>query len=113
MSTDEAYLEKQAKAEEEKLQKKIQALSDSDKKEIYEKGNHRFVCLFAWRSGHESFQTFLKELCLSSGQVWSCCPLRVKLRTSPVCLLSKCPTSSPRYRSLLFRSALQVQHSVR
>ncbi|TMS09413.1 Presequence protease, mitochondrial [Larimichthys crocea] len=38
MSTDEAYLEKQAKAEEEKLQKKIQALSDSDKKEIYEKG---------------------------------------------------------------------------
>ncbi|KAM6989396.1 presequence protease, mitochondrial [Tautogolabrus adspersus] len=38
MSPDEVYLEKQAKAEEEKLQKKIQALSDSDKKEIYEKG---------------------------------------------------------------------------
>ncbi|XP_039999440.1 presequence protease, mitochondrial [Xiphias gladius] len=38
MSPDEAYLEKQAKAEEEKLQKKIQALSDSDRKEIYEKG---------------------------------------------------------------------------
>ncbi|TKS79374.1 Presequence protease, mitochondrial [Collichthys lucidus] len=38
MSSDEAYLEKQAKAEEEKLQKKIQALSDSDRKEIYEKG---------------------------------------------------------------------------
>ncbi|XP_071346670.1 presequence protease, mitochondrial [Trachinotus anak] len=38
MSPDEAYLEKQAQAEEEKLQKKIQALSDSDKKEIYEKG---------------------------------------------------------------------------
>uniref|UniRef100_A0A4W6CEF6 Presequence protease, mitochondrial n=1 Tax=Lates calcarifer TaxID=8187 RepID=A0A4W6CEF6_LATCA len=37
MSPDEAYLEKQAKAEEEKLQKKIQALSDSDRKEIYEK----------------------------------------------------------------------------
>ncbi|XP_060940067.1 presequence protease, mitochondrial [Limanda limanda] len=38
MSPDEAYLEKQAQAEEEKLQRKIQALSDSDKKEIYEKG---------------------------------------------------------------------------
>lgn len=38
MSPDESYLEKQAKAEEEKLQKKIQALSDSDRKEIYEKG---------------------------------------------------------------------------
>ncbi|KAF3857855.1 hypothetical protein F7725_011056 [Dissostichus mawsoni] len=38
MSPDETYVEKQAKAEEEKLQKKIQALSDSDKKEIYEKG---------------------------------------------------------------------------
>ncbi|CAB1423053.1 unnamed protein product [Pleuronectes platessa] len=38
MSPDEAYLEKQAKAEEEKLQRKIQALSDSDRKEIYEKG---------------------------------------------------------------------------
>ncbi|XP_042338875.1 presequence protease, mitochondrial-like, partial [Plectropomus leopardus] len=38
MSPDEAYLEKQAKAEEEMLQKKIQALSDSDRKDIYEKG---------------------------------------------------------------------------
>ncbi|XP_062260148.1 presequence protease, mitochondrial [Platichthys flesus] len=38
MSPDEAYLEKQAKAEEEKLQRKIQALSDSDRKEIHEKG---------------------------------------------------------------------------
>ncbi|AWP03603.1 putative presequence protease mitochondrial [Scophthalmus maximus] len=38
MSPDEAYLEKQAKAEEEKLQRKIQTLSDSDRKEIYEKG---------------------------------------------------------------------------
>uniref|UniRef100_A0A3Q3EXS1 Presequence protease, mitochondrial n=1 Tax=Labrus bergylta TaxID=56723 RepID=A0A3Q3EXS1_9LABR len=38
MSPDEVYLEKQAKAEEEKLQKKIHALSDSDKKDIYEKG---------------------------------------------------------------------------
>ncbi|CAK6968750.1 presequence protease%2C mitochondrial [Scomber scombrus] len=38
MSPDEAYLEKQAKAEEEKLQKKIQALTDSDRKDIYEKG---------------------------------------------------------------------------
>uniref|UniRef100_A0AAZ3SQZ1 Presequence protease, mitochondrial n=1 Tax=Oncorhynchus tshawytscha TaxID=74940 RepID=A0AAZ3SQZ1_ONCTS len=38
MSPDEAYLEKQVKAEEEKLQKKVQALSESDKKDIYEKG---------------------------------------------------------------------------
>lgn len=38
MSPDEAYMEKQATAEEEKLQKKIQALSDGDRKEIYEKG---------------------------------------------------------------------------
>ncbi|KAF7651655.1 hypothetical protein LDENG_00107570 [Lucifuga dentata] len=38
MSPDEAYLEKQAKAEEEKLHQKVQALSDSDRKEIYEKG---------------------------------------------------------------------------
>ncbi len=43
MSPDEAYMEKQAKAEEEKLQKKIQALSDSDRKEIYEKGTHNFT----------------------------------------------------------------------
>ncbi len=42
MSPDEAYMEKQAKAEEEKLQKKIQALSDSDRKEIYEKGQKSF-----------------------------------------------------------------------
>ncbi|CAJ1073000.1 presequence protease%2C mitochondrial [Xyrichtys novacula] len=38
MSPDDGYLEKQAKAEEEKLQKKIQALSEGDKKEIYQKG---------------------------------------------------------------------------
>uniref|UniRef100_A0AAQ6IPG4 Presequence protease, mitochondrial n=1 Tax=Anabas testudineus TaxID=64144 RepID=A0AAQ6IPG4_ANATE len=38
MSPDEAYLEKQANAEEEKLQKKIQALSDRDREEIYKKG---------------------------------------------------------------------------
>ncbi|XP_071756138.2 presequence protease, mitochondrial [Centroberyx gerrardi] len=38
MSPDEAYLEKQARAEEEKLQQKIQTLSDSHKKEIYDKG---------------------------------------------------------------------------
>ncbi len=43
MSPDEAYMEKQAKAEEEKLQKKVQALSDSDRKEIYEKGTHNFT----------------------------------------------------------------------
>lgn len=45
MSPDEAYLEKQAKAEEEKLQKKVQALSDSDRKEIYEKGNINLILI--------------------------------------------------------------------
>ncbi|KAM9844455.1 presequence protease, mitochondrial [Aulostomus maculatus] len=38
MSPDDAYMEKQAKSEEEKLQRKIQALSDGDRQEIYEKG---------------------------------------------------------------------------
>uniref|UniRef100_A0A668AUX1 Pitrilysin metalloproteinase 1 n=1 Tax=Myripristis murdjan TaxID=586833 RepID=A0A668AUX1_9TELE len=38
MSPDEAYRDNQAKAEEEKLQTKIQTLSDSNRKEIYEKG---------------------------------------------------------------------------
>ncbi|XP_069565063.1 presequence protease, mitochondrial [Brachyistius frenatus] len=38
MSPDETYMDKQAEAEEEKLQKKIQDLSDSDRKEIHEKG---------------------------------------------------------------------------
>lgn len=39
MSPDEAYMEKQVKAEEEKLQRKVQCLSDSDRKEIYGKGS--------------------------------------------------------------------------
>ncbi|XP_072296648.1 presequence protease, mitochondrial isoform X2 [Eucyclogobius newberryi] len=38
MSPDEEYLEKQAKAEEEKLQRKVQALTEDDRKQIYEKG---------------------------------------------------------------------------
>ncbi|KAM4551302.1 presequence protease, mitochondrial [Odontesthes bonariensis] len=38
MSPDEAYLEKQARAEEKKLEEKIHGLSDSDRKEIYDKG---------------------------------------------------------------------------
>ncbi|KAG7524059.1 presequence protease, mitochondrial [Solea senegalensis] len=38
MSPDDAYLEKQAKAEEEKLQKMVQTLSDFNRTEIYEKG---------------------------------------------------------------------------
>lgn len=42
MSPDESYLEKQAQAEEEKLQKKIQALSDGDRKEIYDKGKKHY-----------------------------------------------------------------------
>lgn len=36
-------MEKQAEEEEEKLQKKIQALSDTDRQEIYEKGNNNFT----------------------------------------------------------------------
>lgn len=43
MSPDEAYMEKQAKEEEEKLQKKIQALSDTDREEIYAKGSNNFT----------------------------------------------------------------------
>lgn len=39
MSPDQAYMEKQAQQEEEKLQRQIQTLSDSDRREIYEKGN--------------------------------------------------------------------------
>ncbi|XP_067108904.1 presequence protease, mitochondrial isoform X1 [Osmerus mordax] len=38
MSPDDAYLDKQARTEEDKLQLKIQALSDSDKQDIYQKG---------------------------------------------------------------------------
>lgn len=38
MSPDEQYLEKRNKAEQEKLRQKIQALSDIDYKDIYEKG---------------------------------------------------------------------------
>lgn len=38
MSPDERFLEKQAEAEEQKLQQKIQILSDADRKDIYEKG---------------------------------------------------------------------------
>lgn len=38
MRPDEAYTEKKAKEEEEKLRRKIQALSDSDREEIYVKG---------------------------------------------------------------------------
>ncbi|XP_064201881.1 presequence protease, mitochondrial isoform X1 [Anguilla rostrata] len=38
MSPDEGFYEKQAHAEREKLQQKIQDLSDSDRKDIYEKG---------------------------------------------------------------------------
>ncbi|KAM9790925.1 presequence protease, mitochondrial [Syngnathus typhle] len=38
MSPDDSYLDKQVSAEERKLREKIAALSDSDKKDIYEKG---------------------------------------------------------------------------
>lgn len=38
MNPEEAYMEKQVKAEEEKLGRKVQALTDADRKEIYEKG---------------------------------------------------------------------------
>lgn len=45
MEPDEAYLEKQVKAEEEKLGRKVQALSDADRKQIYEKGSKAFASL--------------------------------------------------------------------
>ncbi|KAJ0059377.1 hypothetical protein NL108_016005, partial [Boleophthalmus pectinirostris] len=38
MGPDDQYLEKQAKAEEEKLQQKVRALTEEDRREIYEKG---------------------------------------------------------------------------
>lgn len=38
MSPDEHFLEKQSRAEEEKLNKKIQTLTEEDRKQIYEKG---------------------------------------------------------------------------
>lgn len=41
MSPDESYFEKQAKAEEEKLKQKVSALSEEDKKLIYEKGKSK------------------------------------------------------------------------
>lgn len=71
MSPDEAYIEKQAEAEEEKLQKKIQALSDGDRKEIYEKGNNNFTAQcgkplfsFARSSGHNVLIKVRNELSL-------------------------------------------------
>lgn len=36
-------MEKQVKAEEEKLGRKVQALSHTDRKEIYEKGSKKFT----------------------------------------------------------------------
>ena len=42
MSPDEQYVEKQSNAEQDKLQQKIQALSDAARIDIYEKGmNHK------------------------------------------------------------------------
>lgn len=41
MNPEEAYMEKQVKAEEEKLGRKVQALSDADRKEIYQKGSKK------------------------------------------------------------------------
>lgn len=38
MSPDERFLEKQAEAEEQKLQRKIQNLKDADHKDIFDKG---------------------------------------------------------------------------
>lgn len=38
MSPDAQYMEKRNKAEQEKLQQKVQALTDADYKDIYEKG---------------------------------------------------------------------------
>lgn len=39
MSPDDDHLEKQAAAEQMKLEKMVQALTDEDKKDIYEKGS--------------------------------------------------------------------------
>lgn len=63
MSPDEAYLEKQVKAEEEKLQKKVQALSESDKKDIYEKGK-----LYANTNRRVAWHHHEKDACSSMGQ---------------------------------------------
>lgn len=66
MSPDQAYMEKQAQQEEEKLQRKIQTLSDSDRREIYEKGQYG-----------ASLVKLLETLCIQQHhflllQVWSC-----------------------------------------
>lgn len=43
MNPEEAYMEKQVKAEEEKLGGKVRALTDADRKQIYEKGSSTFA----------------------------------------------------------------------
>lgn len=45
MSPDQEYLEKQNKAEQEKLQQKVQALTDVDYKDIYKKGMNIYIYL--------------------------------------------------------------------
>lgn len=53
MSPDENYLEKQAKEEEEKLHRKIKALSDADRTDIYEKGKTEAVAGLKLQAGKD------------------------------------------------------------
>lgn len=122
MSPDQAYMENQAKAEEEKLQRKVQGLSDADRKEIYGKGSNRTTQLGlrgaslslrapSYGCGHGC--PFLTQMdpshcCGLLAQVWSCWLLRVKPRTRPVYLPSRCRTFPPAFPSRLSRWALQV-----
>lgn len=46
MTPEEKYLDKQAEAEEQKLQHKIQNLTDVDLKDIYEKGAEKSYYTF-------------------------------------------------------------------
>lgn len=122
MSPDQAYMENQAKAEEEKLHRKVQGLSDADRKEIYGKGSNKttepglrgtslMLTAPSYGCGHGCpFLTRMdpSHCCGLLAQVWSCWLLRVKPRTRPVYLLSKYRTFPPPFPSRLSRWALQV-----
>lgn len=105
MNPEEAYLEKQVKAEEEKLGRKVQALTDADRKEIYQKGSED-----SRRLQRDRLVVDLKilTLCASLVKVWSCWLLRVKLRTLPVYLPFKYLTLPPAFPSRRSRWALPV-----
>jgi len=46
MSPEEDYHNKQAKMEAEKLENKVHALSEEEKTQIFEKGEHAFSCFY-------------------------------------------------------------------